>query len=78
MATAKQIADLVDAAEIAESVLREMHQNDEAAGVASALYPFLFPEHECPENTHLGCGECGGKPVCECAPGDCPEDRKGN
>jgi len=30
--------------------------------------------HESPENPHLACGECGGDPVCECAPGQCPED----
>ncbi len=33
-------------------------------------------DHECPENPHLGCDECGGDPVCNCAPGDCPEDEE--
>jgi hypothetical protein len=32
------------------------------------------PAHECPDNEHLGCGECGGDPVCECEPGECPEE----
>jgi hypothetical protein len=81
MATKKQMEQamddmvaLVKAAQMAERVLRELHQSDEALEVAEALEPFETILHECPENPHLGCGECGGDPVCECAPGQCPED----
>jgi hypothetical protein len=30
-------------------------------------------QHACPANPHCGGDECGGDPVCECAPGECPE-----
>ena len=30
--------------------------------------------HECPDNPHEGCGVCGGDPVCECNPGQCPSE----
>lgn len=31
-------------------------------------------EHECPSDPHLRCPDCGARPECECAPGECPED----
>ena len=74
MATEAQVAALVAAAGEAESVLREMHQEDVVAVLFEALRPFESPGHSCPENPHVGCTECGGNPVCECAPGQCPED----
>jgi hypothetical protein len=33
--------------------------------------------HHCPEDPHVGCGICGGPPVCDCPPGMCPRENPG-